>query len=151
MRSNGAHITGWLVIVLVTVAFIGEAYGSPTGAFHRWEQSRLVQRGDGVGADSWGEVASRQTGSRGAGDVPAGARSGRRGEYLEEVIRLDDARPVAWEHEGESIAIDPEAGGRDAERELSAAGIWEDRDSEHEAFLGRAGDEHGDDRGAWGR
>ena len=62
MRSNTAHITGWLIIVLVTVGFIGEAYGSPTGAFDRWEQSRLVRPGDGVEAVSWGEAFLGQAG-----------------------------------------------------------------------------------------
>lgn len=151
MRLNVAHITGWLVIVVVTLAFIGEAYGSPTGAFEQWERSSLVRRGDGVGAGPRDRSSGGLPGSRAAGDTPVGTWSGRRGDYLEDIVRPENARAVEVEYDGESILIGPDSRGREAERELSSGGIWEDRDSEREAPSRPAWDEYGHDEDGWDR
>jgi hypothetical protein len=145
MRLNFAHISGWMVIVVVTVVFIGQAYASPTGAFEQWERSRLVRQGAVVGEGSRVRASGAITRSLRAGGSPARVPSPGPGDYLEDSVRPDESRPVAWEFEGETAGVNPESRGHAAERELSPDGIWDGRDADREEPSRPELDPYGDD------
>ena len=151
MHLNIAHTTGWLIIVVAVLMFIGEAYASPTGAFEQWERSVSVRWGDGVGAGSRIQASGGPTGPRAHEDAPMVTRPVRPGDYLEDAVRPDSARPLEWRHEGETLAVDSEPRGPEAERELSPGGIWDGRDDDREEPSDRARAPHGHDPDAWDR
>jgi hypothetical protein len=151
MRARITHGTGWLVIVLVVLLFIGEAYASPAGIFERWERSAGAER---VGRDRpidrggvpWGPTWSGPTGGR-RGVLRAEHRS----EYIEDVARQDGARPLLWEPEREWVALDLDSWGQEPELRLSAGGIWDGWEDRPALPSGLDEDERGDDRAAGDR